>query len=123
MKALKVVHLPSLVMGSSGDLDSIYDEHVPAEVLEAVVVRFQRASVVFIEDAIQTDETTTCLALLGMRWLNKSEIGEDFRRRDLFCHSPGAPENLESAHEGGSSETVMPVQHDTGLRGIDMLNC
>lgn len=78
-----VVSVPSLAMASSQDPDSIHDEYGPAEVLEAVIAKFQRASVVSIKDVKKADEATSCLALLGMRWLSASEITEESRRRNL----------------------------------------
>ena len=100
-------------MGSPGNLDGIHDEYDLVEVLEAVFVRFERASIVTIADTIQTDEATTCLALSGMRWLDKSEIAEDSRRRDIVCGSPEITGDFGSAHGGGSAETGMPSRHSS----------
>lgn len=100
-----------LAMAGSRDPDSIDDEYGPAEVLEAEIAKSQRASVVFIKRMKQADEATSCLALLGMRWLNTSEITEESRRRNLSRQSPGRPQHLASKHTAASLGTPAPSQH------------
>lgn len=109
------VIVPLLAMASSRDPDSIHDEYGPAEVLEAVIVKRQRASAVSIRGVKQADEATSCLALLGMRWLNKSETIEESRRRNLSRQSPGRPQHFESAHTAASPGTPVPSQHTPKL--------
>jgi hypothetical protein len=109
--ALTVVLVPFLAMDNSRDPDSIHDEYGPAEVLEAVIAKFQRASVVSIKGVKQADEATSCLALFGMRWLNASEIREESRRRNLSRHSPERPQHFESTHTATSLGTPVPSQH------------
>lgn len=100
-------------MASQPDPDSIHDEYGPAEVLEAVIINFQRASIVSIKDVIQADEATSCLALLGMRWLDTSELVEESRRRNLSRRSPSskASQYFAPMHTAVSLGTFVPSQH------------
>jgi len=100
-----------LAMAASRDPDSVDDEYGPAEVLEAEIAKYQRASVVFIKGTKQTDEATSCLALLGMRWLNTAEIREESRRRNLSRQSPGRPQHLASKHTAAGLGSPALSQH------------
>lgn len=109
--ALTVVRVPLLAMASTRDLDSIHDEYGPAEVLEAVIVKFQRASPVSIKAVIQSDEARSCLALLGMRWLNSSEIKEDSRRRNPSRRTPGASQYPRPTHAAAGHGIFVPAEN------------
>lgn len=98
-------------MTSPPDFDSVHDEYGPAEVLEAVVVKPQRASVVFIKNAVHADEATSCLAFLGMRWLDRSEIIQESRRRSLSYRGPGVSQYFGPTHKAASLGTFVPSQH------------
>ena len=109
------VIVPLLAMASSRDPDSIHDEYGPAKILEVEHVRPQCASVIFVKPTPRRNEATSCLALLGMRWLNKSETIEESRRRNLSRQSPGRPQHFESAHTAASPGTPVPSQHTPKL--------
>jgi hypothetical protein len=98
-------------MASPPDPDSLHDEHGLVEVLEAAMIKFQRASIVSVKGIIRADEATSCLALLGMRWLHTSEVTEESRRRNLSRRYSKDPHCFEPTHTSASLGTFAPSQH------------
>lgn len=80
----------------------IHDEYGPAEILEVVHVRPQRASVIFVKPTPRGNEATSCLALLGMRWLSRSEIMSESRRRNLYLDVLEAHDRQQPTHQAAT---------------------
>ena len=85
--------------------DCIHDEYGPAEILEAVRVHSQRASVISVKPTFRGNEATSCLALLGMKWLSKSEIMSESRRRNLCLDALEAHGPQQSTHQAATDTT------------------
>jgi hypothetical protein len=85
--------------------DFIHDEYGPAEILEVVHVRPQCASVIFVKPTPRGDEATSCLALLGMRWLSRSEIMSESHRRNLCLDVLEAHDRQQPTHQAATYAT------------------
>lgn len=91
-------------MASVHNHDCIHDEYGPAEILEAAIVQSQRASVIYIKP-FRCDEAASCLARLGMRWLNRSEIMSESRRRNLCLDALEEQDRQQSSHQAATYAT------------------
>lgn len=92
-------------MASTHEPDCIHDEYGPAELLEAVHVHSQCASVIFVKPTFRGNEASSCLALLGMRWLSRSEIMSESRRRNLCLDGLGAHDRQQPTHQAATYAT------------------
>jgi hypothetical protein len=92
-------------MASLHKPDRIHDEYGPAEILEVVHVRPQCASVIFVKPTFRGNEATSCLALLGMRWLSRSEITSEYRRRNLCLDVLEAHVRQQATRQAGTYAT------------------
>jgi len=84
---------------------SIHDEYGPAKILEVEHVRPQCASVIFVKPTPRRNEATSCLALLGMRWLSRSEIMSESHRRNLCLDVPDAHDRQQPTHQAATYAT------------------
>lgn len=85
--------------------DCIHDEYGPAEILEVVRVPSQCASVIFVKPTFRENEATSCLALLGMRWLSRSEVMSESYRRNLCLDAMRAHDRQQSTHQAATYAT------------------
>lgn len=92
-------------MASVHNHDCIHDEYGPAEILEAAIVHSQRASIIYVKPTFRCDEAASCLALLGMRWLNRSEIMSESRRRNLCLDALEAQDRQQPTHQAATYPT------------------